>query len=50
MKMNNKINNNTLPTLLHQVMVGIMLSDGGIFYASVRSATPRFEFSMGQDR
>ncbi len=24
-----------------------MLGDGGIFYASKRSATPRFEFSMG---
>lgn len=27
-----------------------MLGDGGVFYASKRSTTPRFEFTMGKDR
>jgi len=48
--MTNKNVNNVLPAFLHEVMVGMLLSDGGLFYASVRSITPRFEFSMGQDR
>lgn len=39
-----------LPLFLHEVLIGYMLGDGGIFYASRRSATPRFEFTMGQDR
>jgi len=39
-----------LPQHLHEVLIGFMLGDGGIFYASKKSGTPRFEFSMGQER
>lgn len=39
-----------LPQHLHDILIGYMLGDGGIFYASKNSAFPRFEFSMGQDR
>lgn len=49
--MNNNLNNSkVLPQRLHEVLIGFMLGDGGVFYASKRSTTPRFEFSMGQDR
>lgn len=41
---------NKLPYHLHEVLIGYMLGDGGIFYASKRSASPRFEWSMGKDR
>lgn len=27
-----------------------MLGDGGIFYATAKSAIPRFEFSLGKDQ
>lgn len=42
--------NNKLPQHLHEVIIGYLLGDGGIFYASKKSGTPRFEFSMGQER
>ncbi len=42
--------NNKLPQHLHEILVGYLLGDGGIFYASKKSGTPRFEFSMGQER
>lgn len=41
---------NRLPSHLHDILIGYMLGDGGIFYAAKKSVTPRFEFSMGQDR
>lgn len=41
---------NTLPRHLHEVLIGYMLGDGGIYYATKKSSTPRFEFSMGQER
>jgi len=42
--------NNKLPQRLHEILVGYLLGDGGIFYASKKSGSPRFEFSMGQER
>lgn len=42
--------NNKLPQYLHEILVGYLLGDGGIFYASKKSGSPRFEFSMGQER
>ena len=51
--MNHKLDLTTasvLPPFLNEVLIGFILGDGGIFYASKRSATPRFEFSMGQER
>lgn len=42
--------NNKLPQYLHEILVGYLLGDGGIFYASKKSGSPRFEFTMGQER
>jgi len=42
--------NNKLSQHLHEILVGYLLGDGGIFYASKKSGSPRFEFSMGQER
>lgn len=39
-----------LPQHLHEILIGYMLGDGGIFYATKKSASPRFEFSMGKDK
>lgn len=45
-----KYNNNKLPQHLHEILIGFLLGDGGIFYGGKRSITTRFEFSMGQNR
>lgn len=39
-----------LPQYLHEVLIGYLLGDGGIFYASKKRGSPRFEFSMGQEQ
>nr|YP_010846142.1 LAGLIDADG homing endonuclease [Cyathus stercoreus]WEV87329.1 LAGLIDADG homing endonuclease [Cyathus stercoreus] len=43
---NNKTNNN-LPQELHSILIGIMLSDGGL-YRSSPTANVRFEMSFGE--
>lgn len=39
-----------LPQYLHEVLIGYVLGDGGIFYAGKPNSSPRFEFSIGQAR
>lgn len=47
--MNTNMNktNLILPQPLHDILIGYMLGDGGIYYASKKSKIPRFEFSIG---
>jgi hypothetical protein len=44
---NTNINNNILPIELHYILIGIMLSDGGL-YRSSPTANVRFEMSFGE--